>query len=155
MGKHTSLETKRSIVRLRNNGIKAKAISKQVGKSLTTIYNILASCKEDNGEKVAEKRGRKCVYTKKEKMFVIKEVKKTPQKSCREISDDFKICYNKNISKSTVWRTINKVGFRSFIPKKKPFLTENHMKKDWNFLEIFSVKVSNIGEMLYGLMNVF
>ena len=67
MGKHTSLETKRSIVRLHNNGIKAKMISKQVGKSLATIYNILASCKEDNGEKVVKKRGRKCVYTRKKK----------------------------------------------------------------------------------------
>ena len=61
-----------------------------------------------------------CLY-KKEKMFVIKEVKKTPQKSCREISDDFKIYHNKNISKSTVWRIINRVGFRSLSPEKSRF----------------------------------
>ena len=140
MGKHTSIEIQELIIRLYKNGIKPKDIAKQTNKPLTTIYNILSRHNNYRNKIRKENCGRKAKLTTKEKSIIGRELIKTPKKSCMEISNEIKNQYNKKVSKTTIWRAIKEIGFKSFIPRKKPFLSNNQIEKRLNFAKEFFCK---------------
>ena len=55
-------------------------------------------------------------------------IKKNCQKSIKEVKEFIENNLNKNISKSTVHNVIKELGFKSYIPRKKPLLTEINIK---------------------------
>ena len=137
MGKHTDIVIEKLIVSLYQDGVKPKVISEQTLKPLRTVYNILVNYKKTKFINNKENRGRKPILNRKEKNLIKRELIKNPQKSTKEISIDLKEYDNINISKSSIWRTIKSIGFKSFIPRKKPFLSSKNIEKRLNYAKDF------------------
>lgn len=140
MGKHTNKEIVEIIIKLNKNGKKLKEIAEVVDKPISTIHDIIRKHKENNYKKIEEFRGRKKLINHHEKRLVSRSIKKTPQISINEVKENIRNSFNKIVSRSTVRNLIKELGFKSYIPRKKPLLTEKNIDMRKKFSNDFFSK---------------
>lgn len=140
MGKHTNKEIKEIIIKLHKKGKKLKDIANIVQKPTSTIHDIITKENKQKYNNKEENRGRNNILNKYEKRIVSRTIKKDCQKSTKEVKEYIQERFNKKVSRSTVYNVIKELGFKSYIPRKKPLLTEYNIKIRKEFSSNFFAK---------------
>ena len=124
MGKHLNDEIKKIIVDLHKKGKKLNEISNIVQRPISTIHDIIMKSKVQLCNDNNEKRGRKEKLNQYEKRIISRFIIKDRNKSINETKRYIKESFKTNLIRSKVGKIINQLGFKSFIPRKKPKLTQ-------------------------------
>ena len=107
-----------------------REIARDLGKNDKTVGNILKKWTQTGSIKPYDgaKMGKKKKLTKREETMIVREAKRDPKASSREIKEAAGTVGQK-ISTSTVRRILLTNGLKSYRPVKKPLLTKIHIKK--------------------------
>ena len=137
MGKHLSRELKQEIQNMKISGYRPKYISESKQIPLKTVYKILNTSMEHGNKKEVEKRGRPKNFQVDEKKLIIREIKKNPNNSLKDIVDLVDTIFKKSICRSTAQNILNDFRFKSYIDGKKPFLSNKNIQNRVKFSKEF------------------
>lgn len=121
--------TRGKIIAYFEDGKSQRQIAKIVRTSRSTIQNIINTYKKSNDIKRLSGSGSKRKTSKRDDKIIVKISKNDPFMSSKQISVAAKSDYNIDISRQTVDRRLDEAGLKSYIAKKKPFISDNNTAK--------------------------
>lgn len=126
-----SEEVRNKIIALKQHTSKSnREIARDLGLNDKTVGNILKKWEQTGSIKSYEgaKMGKKPRLSKRENAVIVREAKRDPKASSREIKEAAGPVGQK-VSTTTVRRILLANGLKSYRPVKKPLLTKMHIKK--------------------------
>jgi transposase len=126
-------EKRGAIQALLEQGLSLREVASKVNVHYSTVSRIKNNIK-NNGEFVKKHRhGRKRLLSEREDRIIAKIINSGEASNAVEAQDLFNKRFNLNLSINTIRRSLNRSGLVSRVKKKKPFLSEKHMKKRHEF----------------------
>ncbi|CAG8791104.1 17287_t:CDS:1, partial [Racocetra fulgida] len=124
-----------TVEKLKKEGMSAAKIARILGRSDTSVKNCLKRLRlTDNSSYLKRKSsGRKPLVNKRYERLIIRKVKSNPsmrRMTKRSLAAEFQ---SPPIAPSTLVKTLKKNGFKSYIARKKPFLTKKAQRERYNW----------------------
>ncbi|GFU98003.1 transposable element Tc1 transposase [Trichonephila clavipes] len=131
--KETTIEEKKLIIKLSNEGKSQLNIAKVVGRSVNCIQKILQKFKKTGMLANNEGRGRKKIMNSITERRVIHQVKIDPKISAPKIAASTSNTLGRSVSAETVRRVLRKAGYNGRVARKKPLIDKRNRVKRLKF----------------------
>lgn len=126
----TSIEERKLIVKLVQQGKTYRETGEMVGRSFSTVRDIINKYKFQGTFKNKAGRGRKQLLNIRNKQYIIQKIKQDPKKPVKLLTAEVSNIINKPLSAETVRRVLRSEGFHGRIARKKPYISKiNRMKR--------------------------
>lgn len=86
-------------------------------------------------------------FTQRDQSIIYRNSINNPEKSSIDLSQEYNEFYKIKMSPQYVRRFLFKKGLRSYVSKRKPYLTTSMAKKDWHLPKNMSRKILVSGQM--------
>ncbi|GFS76669.1 transposable element Tcb1 transposase [Trichonephila clavipes] len=120
--KETTIEERKLVIQLSNEGKSQLNIAKVVGRSVNCIQKILQKFKKTGMLANNEGRGRKKIMNSITERRVIHQVKIDPKISAPKIAASTSNTLGRSVSAKTVRRVLRKAGYNGRVARKKPLI---------------------------------
>ncbi|GFS53891.1 transposable element Tcb2 transposase [Trichonephila clavipes] len=131
--KETTIEERKFVIKLSNEGKSQRNIAKVVGQSVNCIQKILQKFKKTGMLGNNEGRGRKKIMKFTTARRVIHQVKIDPKISAPKISASTSNTLGRSVSAETVRRVLRKAGYNGRVARKKPLIGKRNRVKRLKF----------------------
>lgn len=138
--KELTVNERQIIINCHEQGKSYADINKIVGRPKSTIQNVINRYNKENRIENKVRSGRPRKLTERDERKIASIIKKDPFKSAPKIATDIQISLNKTVSPWTVARSLQRSGFKSCTPRKKPFVSEINKKKRLDFAKDYKNK---------------
>ncbi|GFR01490.1 HTH_Tnp_Tc3_2 domain-containing protein [Trichonephila clavata] len=118
--KETTIEERKLVIKLSNEGKFLRNIAKVVGQSVNCIQKILQKFKKTGMLANTEGRGRKKIMNSITERRVIHQVKIDPKISAPKIAVSTSNTLGRSVSAETVRRVLRKAGYKGRVAQKSP-----------------------------------
>lgn len=139
-GTELSMDMRKLIIKLRNEGKTMREIGTIIGKSHTTIQRVINNFRERGHVRTKPRSGRPKALSVREERVVIQQVKKDPTLSAPKIKAIISETLNKDISSRTVQNVLTRAGYRGCVARKKPFISKVNRQKRLAFAKEYLSK---------------
>ncbi|GFX88982.1 transposable element Tc1 transposase [Trichonephila clavipes] len=133
--KETTIEERKLVIKLSNEGKFQLNIAKVVGRSVNCIRKILQKFKKTGMLANNEGRGRKKIMNSITERRVIHQVKINPKISAPKIAASTSNTLGRSVSAETVRRVLRKAGYNGRVARKKPLIGKRNRVKRLKFAE--------------------
>ncbi|GFT57740.1 transposable element Tc1 transposase [Trichonephila clavipes] len=131
--KETTIEERKLVIKLSNEGKSQLNIAKVVGRSINCIQKILQKFKKTGMQANNERRGRKKIMNSITERRVIHQVKIDPKISAPKIAASTSNTLGRSVSAETVRRVLRKAGYNGRVARKKPLIGKRNRVKRLKF----------------------
>ncbi|GFT28772.1 transposable element Tc1 transposase [Trichonephila clavipes] len=131
--KETTIEERKLVIKLSNEGKSQRNIAKVVGRSVNGIQKILQKFKKTGMLGNNEGRGRKKIMKFTTERRVIHQVKIDPKISAPKISACTSNTLGRSVSAETVRKVLRKAGYNGRVARKKPLIGKRNRVKRLKF----------------------
>ncbi|GFT57113.1 transposable element Tc1 transposase [Trichonephila clavipes] len=131
--KETTIEERKLVIKLSNEGKSQLNIAKVVGRSVNCIQKILQKFKKTGMLANNEGRGRKKIMNSITERRVIHQVKIDPKISAPKIAASTSNALGRSVSAETVRRVLRKAGYNGRLARKKPLIGKRNRVKRLKF----------------------
>ncbi|GFT37335.1 transposable element Tc1 transposase [Trichonephila clavipes] len=131
--KETTIEERKLVIKLSNEGKSQLNIAKVVGRSVNCIQKILQKFKKTGMLANNEGRGRKKIMNSITERRVIHQVKIDPKISAPKIAASTSNTLGRSVSAETVRRVLRKAGYNGRLARKKPLIGKRNRVKRLKF----------------------
>ncbi|GFU37218.1 transposable element Tcb2 transposase [Trichonephila clavipes] len=131
--KETTIEERKLVIKLSNEGKSQLNIAKVVGRSVNCIQKILQKFKKTVMLANNEGRGRKKIMNSITERRVIHQVKIDPKISAPKIAASTPNALGRSVSAETVRRVLRKAGYNGRVARKKPLIGKRNRVKRLKF----------------------
>lgn len=133
----TTIKERKIILKLVCQGKTYREVGECVGRSFSTIRNIINKWKNEGTLINKTGRGRKKILSPANEKFISRIIQKDPGKSINNLTAEVSTMIGKPLSKETVRRTLRMSGFNGRIARRKPFISEVNRKKRLEFARTY------------------
>ena len=134
-GKETTMDERKIVLLLHNEGKTYSDIAHVVGRSRKTIFSIIQNFKQNKTLVNRARKGRPIKLNSREKRHIITAVTKDPRITASEITAHLREDLGKDIHVRTISRALNTAGYHSRVPRRKPYASTINQKKCLQFAE--------------------
>ncbi|GFX17097.1 transposable element Tc1 transposase [Trichonephila clavipes] len=131
--KETTIEERKLVIKLSNEGKSQLNIAKVVGRSVNCLQKILQKFKKTGMLANNEGRGRKKIMNSITERRVIHQVKIDPKISAPKIAASTSNILGRSVSAETVRRVLRKAGYNGRVARKKPLIGKRNRVKRLKF----------------------
>ncbi|GFV83996.1 transposable element Tc1 transposase [Trichonephila clavipes] len=131
--KETTIEERKLVIKLSNEGKTQRNIAKVVGRSVNCIQKILQKFKKTGMLANNEGKGRKKIMNSITERRVIHQVKIDPKISAPKIAASTSNTLGRSVSAETVRRVLRKAGYNGRVARKKPLIGKRNRVKRLKF----------------------
>ncbi|GFW22335.1 transposable element Tc1 transposase [Trichonephila clavipes] len=131
--KETTIEERKLVIKLSNEGKSQRNIAKVVGRSVNCIQKILQKFKKTGILANNEGRARKKIMNSITEGRVIHQVKIDPKISAPKIAASTSNTLGRSVSAETVRRVLRKAGYNGRVARKKPLIGKRNRVKRLKF----------------------
>ncbi|GFT08590.1 transposable element Tc1 transposase [Trichonephila clavipes] len=131
--KETTIEERKLVIKLSNEGKSQLNIAKVVGRSVNCIQKFLQKFKNTGMLANNEGRGRKKIMNSITERRVIHQVKIDPKISAPKIAASTSNTLGRSVSAETVRRVLRKAGYNGRVARKKPLIGKRNRVKRLKF----------------------
>lgn len=135
--KQTDITVRNLIVKLYCNGKSFREIGHIIGKTHSTVQNIINKFRYEGTVKNTPGRGRKKILSTTEERFICRKIKVNPRTNVRQLTLDVSSRIKKQISVETVRRTLRRDGYHGRVCRKKPYISKVNRQKRLEFAKEF------------------
>ena len=135
MRKEISIEKRSEIVTLRKEGNSWKEISEKSGININTVRSVYSNFLKRGSLEKKSGRGRKKKFSKRSKSLILRQVRINNEESWRGLEKIMKNQYNLDVSHETIRKISESKGLLSYVARKKPKLTDDHIRKRMDFVK--------------------
>lgn len=128
-GKQVSNSVREIAVKLHQEGQSYGSIAKNLHLKRGTVQKIIEKFKRTGQFETEIRVGRPKLLKPHEERAILAKVNENPFQSARILKEAIKQDYNKEVSITTIGRTLRERGFNSRVPRKKPLLRPANIKK--------------------------
>ncbi|GFY04359.1 transposable element Tc1 transposase [Trichonephila clavipes] len=139
--KETTIEERKLVIKLSNEGKSQLNIAKVVGRSVNCIQKILQKFKKTGMLANNEGRGRKKIMNSITERRVIHQVKIDPKISAPKIAASTSNTLGRSVSAETVRRVLRKAGYNGRVARKKPLIGKRNRVKRLKFAKEHILKL--------------
>ena len=119
-------ELRKTVVKLKKDGLSLSKISERVGRSKSVISRILKLYYDKNTYSSQKKRGRPRITSEREDRLIKRYVEKDPFHTASQISRNLNEFNDKAVSRFTVSRRLNDLGYHARRPAVKPLVSKKN-----------------------------
>ncbi|GFU38727.1 transposable element Tc1 transposase [Trichonephila clavipes] len=131
--KETTIEERKLVIKLSNEGKSQLNIAKVVGRSVNCLQKLLQKFKKTGMLANNEGRGRKKIMNSITERRVIHQVKIDPKISAPKIAASTSNTLGRSVSAETVRRVLRKAGYNGRVARKKPLIGKRNRVKRLKF----------------------
>ncbi|GFY16498.1 transposable element Tc1 transposase [Trichonephila clavipes] len=154
--KETTIEERKLVIKLSNEGKSQLNIAKVVGRSVNCIQKILQKFKKTGMLANNEGRGRKKIMNSITERRVIHQVKIDPKISAPKIAASTSNTIGRSVSAETVRRVLRKAGYNGRVARKKPLIGKRNRVKRLKFAKEHILKPQQFwNEVIFSDENKF
>lgn len=143
---HLSISKRSEIVQGFLYGERSADLARMHGISQKTVYNLVNKYSQDKELKNKPKSGRKRVTSRKEDRVIQRLCQKNPRLGTRNITKDACETIGRELSQPTVRRRLKEFGFKCYIARKQPLISEKNKKLRLEFARKYISKPSAFWE---------
>lgn len=132
-GQNSSLETRKLVIIQHEKGETYKKIAELLNMKPNTVGDIVRRYKNEGRIEPKKQLGQPKKLTAKEERLIVRKIKANPRLSAPKIVEEVRIECKKQISASTIRRTIKAYGYNGRVARKKPFINMRNRKIRVNF----------------------
>lgn len=136
----TTLEVRSIVIKLFNQGKTYAQIAEAINRSRTTVFNIVQRYKKFHTVLNKPRTGRPPKLSVREQRKIVRHVQANPLVTASEITAQLKEDLGKHVHVRTVRRVLNRTGYNSRTPRRKPFVSTANQKKRLQFANEFITK---------------
>ncbi|GFX17945.1 transposable element Tc1 transposase [Trichonephila clavipes] len=141
--RETSIDVRKSILRLFKKGKSYREIAKIVGRSHSCVQKIIGRFKSDGLIENKSRRGRKSILSDVAKRKVLKDITIDPKLSAVKLATETSRIMDRSVSAETVRNVIRHAGYSSRVARNKPFISLQNQKKRLEFAKTHRLKKAN------------
>lgn len=132
-GKETSIDERNIIIKLHSQGKSQREIAKVVGRSQSTINNIIKRFHETGSVGNKARSGRPRKVCQQLRRIIIREIKTNPKVSAPKLCSNIATAHNVHVSSQTVRNIIKQEGYHGRVARKKFYVNKVNRKKRLDF----------------------
>ncbi|GFR27710.1 HTH_Tnp_Tc3_2 domain-containing protein [Trichonephila clavata] len=141
--KETSIEERKLVIKLSNEGKSLRNVAKVVGRSVNCIQKILQKFKKTGMLTNTEGRGRKKIMNSITESRVIHQVKIDPKISALKVAASTSNTLGRSVSAEMVRKILRKTGYNGRVARKKPLIVQDsHRQKVTVCIQKFCKRIS-------------
>lgn len=122
-GKQTTMEIRHLILKLYGEGNTVRGIAEIVGKSRSTIHDIIKRYRNEFRIENKSRKGQGKILNDNDERRILREVKKNPLKSANELQKFVEKSIGKVVCTETVRNTLRRHEYNGRVLRKKPFIS--------------------------------
>lgn len=142
-GKQTSFEIRQLVVKHSCEGKTVREIAKLVGRSSSTVQNIIGRYRNENRITNKSREGQGKILNDREERRILKEVNKNPFKTAKELNVFVKESLKKDVCNETIKNVLRRHGLNGRIARKKPLTSRKNKEVRLKFAKEYLLKNSD------------
>lgn len=157
-GKQTGVEARQIILKLHFDGKTVREIAELVGRSKSTVHDIIKRFREDGRLINKSQEGKRKRLNSREERSIIREIKVDPFKTAKELRMSIKTNFGKDVCDNTVRNTLHRYDLHGRVAQKKPYISPKNKAFRVKFAKEYLLKTDdfwNHVSWLYIILNTF
>lgn len=150
-GKQTSTEMRQLVIKLNLDGKSIRDIGKIVDRSPATIHGIIRRYRDECRVENKSRQGQGRILNDHEERRLMKEVKKNPLQTARELRNKVERDTGKKVCAETVRNVLRKNDYNGRIIRKKPFISPKNRIIRKSFCKEYLIKDSTFWNTVKGI----
>lgn len=135
--KELSVAERKVILNLRNQGKSYTEVASVTQRSRATVQSVIMRFGDRETMQSKPRHGRPRKLTSAEEKFIRRTVRKEPDISLKELTQQIETSFGTLVHPSTVSRALHRTGFKSCVAVRKPYISDVNRKKRLKFAKEF------------------
>lgn len=132
----TPLNIRELIISHHKSGKGIREIGRMVGRSHSTVHNIIKRYKEFQSVENRSKKSKSTIFSESDKRFLVRKIKENPFLSRLKLAQIAEKYLGKRASLSTIRNVLRKENFKGRRCRRKPFINKVNKKKRLEFAKL-------------------
>ena len=153
-GKQTNLEEREIILNLYDRKTSYAEIAKIVRRNPSTVWFVIHRFKKTHSLVNKPRKGAPPKLSSRDRRQLVEMVKQNPRTTASEIRGHLEETLGKVVHEETVCRVLHSAGYRSRVPRRKPYISKINKKKRLEFAKEYATKNGSSGIVYCGRTKV-